>query len=65
MSNSCSPIDVLGCIPRSYFSLHAFETNSSGCSSLNGSQISSLPEHDELPYLDEIFWEDSATTSMH
>ena len=62
MSNSCSPINVLGCIPRSYFLLHAFDTDSLGCSSLNGSEISSLSELDELPYLDEIFLEDSATT---
>ena len=39
MSNTFSPTDVLGCILRSYFSLHSFDTNSSGCSSLNGSEI--------------------------
>ena len=62
MSNFSSPTDVLGCIPRFYLLSHLFDTNSSDCSSLNGSKISSLQELDELPYLDEIFVEDSTTT---
>ena len=47
MPNNFSPMDVHGCILRSYFSLHSFDTNSSDCSLLNGS---------EIDYINEWFW---------